>query len=554
MPTLKPVKWLACFLSVALLGCSELTTHTPAEPTVKNVILIIGDGMGPQQVGLLLSYARQAPHSIIANHRTALDRLLDQGQLGISLTYPDNALVTDSAASATQLATGKFAGSEMLGLDKDGNPQINIIEQAKRLGKATGLVSDTRITHATPAAFAAHQTHRSQENDIAEDLLAVEPDVMLSGGFSNWIPEQATHKQEPVHQQLEQLIEHSFPVKSERKDNKNLLYTAQQKNYTLAFNTAQLQHARGKTLGLFAGSGMADGIAENQNKNAPKRTEPTLKEMSEKALEILDHNPKGFFLMIESGQIDWACHRNDTGLLLHEMLRFNDTLNAVLDWVKNRNDTLVIVTADHETGGFGFSYSNANLPVGRKLPGKAFAGGTLFKPHYNFGAPAILDKLYAQQRSYHNIFAEFDALPTAQKTPRALAELVNRYTLFTITETEATTILKTQVNPNDQPDKPASAKAIPVMPVNDAFYMSNMEKRENLLGQAVSSKQSTVWATGTHTSTPVYVFTLGPKYLAEQFRKILHHTELGQLAINALQCSGSNAACPSTHHTTNVVE
>jgi alkaline phosphatase len=270
MPTLKPIKWGACFLSLALLSCAELTPSATAKPPLKNVILIIGDGMGPQQVGLLLSYARQAPHNTLPDRRTALDRMLGKGQLGLSLTYPHNALVVDSAASATQLATGKFSGSEMLGLDKDGNPRVNIIEQAKRLGKATGLVSDTRITHATPAAFAAHQTHRSQENDIAEDLLAAEPDVMLSGGFSYWIPEQANEPQSPLHEQLSLLVEHNFPVKSARKDNKNLLYTAQQKNYTLAFNRAQLQHAHEKTLGLFAGSGMASAITDNHNHGTPR--------------------------------------------------------------------------------------------------------------------------------------------------------------------------------------------------------------------------------------------------------------------------------------------
>ena len=181
-----------CLISVALLSCTTLDTTRPTEAKVKNVIMIIGDGMGPQQVGLLLSYARQAPHGVIANRATALDRMMDPGRLGISMTYTANTLVTDSASSATQLATGKFAGAEMLGLDKDGNTQEKIIEKARRLGKATGLVSDTRITHATHAAFAAHQTHRSQENNIPEDLLATEVDVLLSGGLSYWIPEKAS--------------------------------------------------------------------------------------------------------------------------------------------------------------------------------------------------------------------------------------------------------------------------------------------------------------------------------------------------------------------------
>ncbi|MFA6164657.1 MAG: alkaline phosphatase, partial [Methylobacter sp.] len=224
--------------------------------------MIIGDGMGPQQVGLLLSYARQAPHSVIANRSTALDRMMEEGRLGISLPYTADTLVTDSGASATQLATGKFAGAEMLGLNKDGNPQENVIEKAKRLGKSTGLVSDTRITHATPAAFASHQTHRSLENKVSEDLLTTDADVMLSGGLSNWLPELANDKNSVLHQQLVQLTGNSLEIKSSRKDAKNLLNIAQQQGYTLAFNKEQLQQATGKTLGLFANSGMANGIVE----------------------------------------------------------------------------------------------------------------------------------------------------------------------------------------------------------------------------------------------------------------------------------------------------
>ena len=207
-----------CFISIALLSCTTLDKTRPTEARVKNVIMIIGDGMGPQQVGLLLSYARQAPHGVIANRITALDRMMEQGLLGISMTYTADSLVTDSAASATQLATGKFAGAEMLGLDKNGNAQENIIEKARRLGKATGLVSDTRITHATPAAFAAHQTHRSQENAIPEDLLATEADVMFSGGLSYWLPEQVNDKKSLIHQQLAHTTGNSVEIKSSRKD------------------------------------------------------------------------------------------------------------------------------------------------------------------------------------------------------------------------------------------------------------------------------------------------------------------------------------------------
>lgn len=492
--------------------------------------------MGPQQVGLLLSYARQAPQSVIANRMTALDRLMGQGMLGLSLTHTADTLVTDSAASATQLATGFFAGAEMLGLDKDGNYRENIIEIARRSNKATGLVSDTRITHATPAAFAAHETHRSQENSIPEDLLAADADVMLSGGLSYWIPEQANDADSMLHRQLVELTDNSFKIESLRKDQKNLLEAAKQKGYTLVFNQAQLQQAKGKTLGLFAGSAMANGIIETQHRQDGGYSQPTLKDMSAQALKILGGNKQGFFLMIEAGQIDWASHHNDTGLLLHEMLRFNDTLNTALDWAADRQDTLIIVTADHETGGFGFSYSAENIPQPRRLPGAAFSEGALFQPNFNFGNPEVLDKLYDQKLSYHDIFRQFDELASDQQTPLKLTELVNRNTEFKITEAQAKKILATEANPFFRAGHVSLGEEIvPKMDVNGAFFVYQKENRENLLAQAVSSSQQAVWSTGTHTSTPVFVFVKGAETSMRPFAKILHHTQLGRLAIQALQ-------------------
>lgn len=508
--------------SLFLSACSTVPTE---QAKAKNVILLIGDGMGPQQVGLLLSYARQAPHGVLKNRQTAFDRLLQDGRLGLSMTHPDAALVVDSAASATQLATGKLAGSEMIGVDKDGNKQATLIDKAKRLGKATGLVSDTRMTHATPAAFAAHETHRSLETDIAEDLLSTNADVMFSGGLSHFLPA-SIKENSALQQQLKHQTGQGFKLSSARQDNKNLLVLAQQQGYQLVFNKSQLSLATGKTLGLFADSVMNDGITENQSRDDAKRTQPTLKEMTVQALNILDKQANGFFLMVEGGQIDFAAHRNDTGRLLHEMLKFNDTLNAVLDWAKTHPDTLIVVTADHETGGFGFSYSVANRPKGVHLTGDAFKKDVLFKPDYNFGNPNVLDKLYAQQKSYDALFEEFDKKPKERQTAEQLQALVNQYTEFDINLAQAETILATEINP--YPHDEHDLKSVPKMPVNKAFYPYQKDNRQNLLAQAVSEQQQVVWATGTHTSTPVLVFSYGSNDLLNPLGKLLHHTELSR--------------------------
>lgn len=413
-------------------SCSQKHREPVLSPEVKpkNVILIIGDGMGPEQVGLLLAYARQAPHSVISDQTTCFDRMMRKdGSIGISLTHAQDVLVTDSAASASQLATGQFSKPGMIGLNYRGETVPTILERAIQAGKSVGLVTDTRVTHATPAAFAAHKPQRKMENAIALEMLGIGPDVILGGGLGNWIPQEANIKTSRVRKEVEEMTEGSVPIKSKRKDNQNLLANAREKGYELAFNREQMQVASGKLIGLFAGSAMPNAIAVTNVLNDPGRSIPTLKEMATKAIDILSQNDQGFFLMIEAGQIDWAAHSNDTGLMLHEMIRLDETVTAVLDWANDREDTLIILTADHTTGGFGFSYT---------------ANG---KSGYNFGDPHVLDKLYSQKLSYGDIFAQFYQLSKAEQTPRNLAGLVNLYTAFPITISQAERILETEENP-----------------------------------------------------------------------------------------------------------
>ncbi|MDW2150662.1 alkaline phosphatase, partial [Vibrio sp. 378] len=194
-----------------------------------------------------------------------------------------------------------------------------------------------------------------------------------------------TNDKGETYQALEKLTQGSVYLKSKRKDERNLLTEAQDQGYSLAFSRDMLAQAKGdKLLGLFAYSGMDDGIAYSNSKNDPKRTQPSLKEMTVKALDVLSKNKDGFFLMVEGGQIDWAGHSNDAGTMLHELIKFDEAVNSVYEWAKGRDDTLIIVTADHETGSFGFSYSSANLPKQKKRKGEAFEKRD-YASNFNFG-------------------------------------------------------------------------------------------------------------------------------------------------------------------------
>lgn len=516
----------------------------PADVTqVKNLILMIGDGMGAQQVGLLEEYARRAPNSSYNSkgNMTALSRLGEIGLLGLSLNAPYGAggsLVVDSACSATQLATGLAAGSEMIGLDNNGNVVETILEKAKAKGKATGLVSDTRITHATPAAFAAHQPHRSLEAQIAEQLVeSGSVDVMLSGGARVFLPSDIATNAPAMQAMADLGAPASIYKKSKRKDTRNLLLEAKnQHGYALAFDNKQLNAAQGtKLLGLFANSGMSDAIAYAACQKDNSCVEPSLREMTLKALDILSKDEDGFFLMIEGGQIDWAGHLNDAGWMLHELIKFDEAVDAVYEWVKNRNDTLVIVTADHETGSFGFSYSRNNLPEAQTLSGDGMQGQD-YQPNFNFGALTHLDKLYAQSGNFYQMMDKVDAgWNFDNSTPQQWADAINSMSAFNVTPEQAAGVGERESNEYYVAGHSyLSADQFPKVNDFKEFYVYGDEVHGNLIGRALAREQNVVWGTGTHTAAPVPVYAFGPYGVTKQFSKMQHHVEMGQKMMTAL--------------------
>ena len=544
------IRLSSAVLTASLLAAcgadSDSDSKTDASaPTgqIKNVIMMIGDGMGPQQMGLLEEYVNRAPSNPYNGKASAISTFTQEGVMGLSMNGPDGSLVVDSACSASQLATGVASGSEMIGLDTNGDKVETILEKAKALGKATGLVSDTRMTHATPAAFAAHQAHRSLENEIAEEMLKdTGVDVMLSGGLRYWIP-QGSHDDNAADNALVDLInEPSMKLKSKRKDDKNLLADAQGLGYDLAFNRSQLAAAEGdKLLGLFAYSGMSNGIVYSAEKDSAERIQPSLAEMTKKALDVLSKDEDGFFLMIEGGQIDWAAHSNDAGQMLHELLKFDESVQAVYDWVKDRQDTLVIITADHETGSFGFSYSRTNLPEAQALTGEMFADRN-YQPNFNFGPLETLDKLHMQKQSFYDFYEEhmYDAEGTV--TAAELMTEFNKISEFNITEAQAAELLVHVPNSSKAEadtkyadgHKYLGAAELPKITDFSEFYVYVEEDHAPQMARQVAAGQNTVWGTGTHTSTPVAVIAWGPESVIKNYGSMMHHVNVGEKTIKAM--------------------
>jgi alkaline phosphatase len=296
-------------LFVALFFCSA--SSSPEVP--RNIVLMIGDGMGLSHV----TAGRTHKGSL------ALDGFKT---IGLVLTHANgDDYITDSAASATALATGIETYNGAIGMGPDSTARETLFEAARERGMKTGVVVACSVTHATPAAFIAHVPLRSMEFDIAEQISRGETDVILGGGWGWFLPQDR---------------------RGSRKDGQDLVRAMQQRGYTYVSSDtefAALDWKRSKkVLGLFA---------ENHPEGAPERT-PSLSRMTAAALEFLSASKRGFILMVEGSQIDWAGHDNDADQLLAEMDDFDDAIREVVEFARKHTDTLVIVTADHETGGY----------------------------------------------------------------------------------------------------------------------------------------------------------------------------------------------------------
>jgi alkaline phosphatase len=511
--------WILFSLSVFALSLGACLKSSGERPKIKNLILMIGDGMGPQQISLLEAFARHSKLGVVKEEDFVFKTIANEGALGVSYTAPQGSLVVDSASSASQLATGFESRSEMIGLDAAGDSRATILEKARDRGMMTGLISDTRITHATPSAFATHVPNRWFETQIAAAYLDSETDVILSSGIDAFVSTKSTGF--PKADAME--------LKPRRKDGRNLLSEFQRAGYRLAFDREDMNSAGpGKLLGLFGHKNMPDGIWYSQNNSDPKRTIPNLKEMTQVALDRLSKSEKGFFLMVEGGQIDWGGHRNDAGQMLHEMIQFNDTVSLVREWVKDREDTLMVITADHETGSFGFSYHVHDRPQAEELKGDAFDGVT-FKPGFNYGDPALLDKIYQQKISFHRLQAMFFSLPKPKQTAEKLAALVDENTEFEITLEQAKRILKTAPNRYYDPNHGAlKRKRFPEINEFTAYYTNFQDSWDALLARELSTQMNVVWGTGGHTATPVMVWALGAEAAIAPYRGYMDHSELGR--------------------------
>jgi alkaline phosphatase len=318
---------LTCLLLITFSG-----TISPAAAAAraKNLIVLIADGCSSEQ-HTFARWFKGAPLSY------------DPYQVGAIKTFIADSVIADSAPAATAFAAGVRTNDRFISVGPNADvlstlprppeqlhyrPLATVLEGAKLLKKATGIVATSRVTHATPAAYAAHTDSRSAEDDIMEQLVHQGVDVVFGGGKHHLLPKAAGGR---------------------RADGENLLARLENWGYRLVENRDEMmQAAPGRMFGMFAASHMDPEI------DRPRQNpgQPTLEEMTRKAIDILSQDADGFFLMVEGSQVDWACHANDPAYLLSDLLAFDKAVAAALDFARADGRTLVLVMSDHNTGGF----------------------------------------------------------------------------------------------------------------------------------------------------------------------------------------------------------
>ena len=379
----------------------------PAQP--RNAIFLLGDGMGFAQVKAYRMYADDPATELVeplpmeawqvgsvSTDSIRLDCSADDGRC-----VRDPHGFTDSASSATAYATGHDTVVGRLSTAQDGAPLPTVLEGARRAGKATGIVVTSQLTHASPAAFGSHVPSREDTRSIADQYFDAQwdgapiIDVMLGGGYDDLT-----------------------------RGDRDLVPEFRAAGYDVVRNReALLASGAPRVLGLFAPQGLPQAWDRDPGV-------PSLADMTRHALGVLERDPDGFFLMVEGSQIDWAAHANSVAGVMSEMEDFIAAVGVALEFAAARGDTLVIVTADHETGGMALGRDNiyrwaANPLRGMRRTPKAMA------QEYADGAEP-LSSIVARHVPFDLEVDEsrrLDAAPRRMEPARAaIANLLNRRT------------------------------------------------------------------------------------------------------------------------------
>jgi alkaline phosphatase len=449
--------WLLVVALLIFAGATDRAASAEGAAGPKNIIILFADGVAATQWELGRYSARVLHNQSFA----ATDVVFRDGALGLLSTDSRDAFVTDSAAAASAMSTGVKVDNSAVSMTPDGKAHRTVMEAAKSAGKKTGLVTTAEIYDASPAAFSVHAKNRREAQSIVDQYLAMEPDVLLGGGRDYFLPK-------------------SIPG-GKRSDGKDMIAAFAQKGYQIVRDTRELRNAKGaKLLGLFADEDMAFEIDRDPAK------EPSMAEMARAALDALSTtSPNGFVLFVENENTDTAGHYNDAASVMRALWAFDEALRLALDFrSKAPNDTLIIVTGDHETGGLSATYA-------------------LRTPSGNARLYAAIANLQMLERITISFGAAAKALG-GKPSPEALAKLIAQHF------------------PGFQLDADLREAITNQSPLDRNFSYAT----QNALGRMVARQTSFYWGTSGHTTEPVAVGAIGPG--AELFKGYQDNTDFAR--------------------------
>ena len=445
------MKKIVILMMLFILGL----TSAQADTKPKNIIIMFADGTTSSQY----EFGRYSSALLRQQPFAVTDIVMAKGRYQLMKTESANYFVTDSAAAASAMSIGYKVNNGAISITPDGKLPPTIMKVAKDKGKRIGLLSTAPIYDASPAAFSVHAKSRRDNELIVNQYLELAPEVLMGGGSNYFLPS-------------------SFSG-GKRQDGQNVIEAFQAKGYQYIHKPEQLNQTKSsKLLGLFADEDLDYEIDRN------KRDTPSLSQMLKVALEVLNqdskkNNNKGFVLFAENENTDSAGHQNDVAALMRDLWAFDDAVKVALDFQKQNPDTLIIVTGDHETGGFAPTYGRKNLgPAGRA--------------------------------NYQNV--EIEQLKQIERYKMSLKEFSEKFKAKakqTSNNTELRDYLTTLLQDN-----------FPGLILDDDLREKILSQGQlgpnsnylpaNILGLAIARQTGFYWGSSGHTPTPITVAAIGP--------------------------------------------
>ena len=454
----KTTAWMAGALSAAmLLGTGAQSAIAAEQPDIEaqNVIILIPDGMGMDGTTLARWY----------NGGEAL--AMDEMASGLVRTYSADAAIADSAPAGTAFATGHKSHTGYVGVLPDKNtmpgleaiasgdekkPVANVLEAARLAGKSTGIIATSEIMHATPAAFSAHYPDRGNYDALSEQQVYAGIDVVLGGGAKYFTAE-------------------------EREDGEDLQAVIEELGYDLVKSPAELNASDSDKLwGMFADSAMSYEMDRNPEE------QPSLAEMTSKAIDVLDRNEDGFFLMVEGSKVDWAAHANDPIGIISDVNAFDDAVGEALEFAKADGNTMVIAVTDHANGGIS-------------IGDRATTGTYDKEPLETFIAPLLKAKLTGE-----GVEAKLATPRTNNNIKQVMAEY---YGISDLTNKEV-----------------------------EAIRRADAGRLNGVIGPMISERAHIGWTSGGHTGGDVVLYSYAPN--GQKLSGVLENTDIAREMASAL--------------------